>query len=93
MAAVRRRPRKQLKRLEDLTPKQFMKVLVDNPAFTAIADQMPKPVSHVDRSRGGRPAEYPPVVFLALGVLAAQTGSIRSAVRALEDEQSFWPDD
>ena len=85
MTAPLRRPRKQLKRLEDLTPKQFMKVLVDNPAFTAIADQMPKPVSHVDRSRGGRPAEYPPVVFLALGVLAAQTGSVRSAVRALAD--------
>jgi hypothetical protein len=50
-------------------------------------------INHVNRSRGGRPAEYPPVVFLALGVLAAQTGSIRSAVRALEDEQSFWPDD
>ena len=85
MTAPPRRPRKQLKRLEDLTPKQFMKVLVDNPAFTAIADQMPEPVSHVDRSRGGRPAEYPPVVFLALGVLAAQTGSVRSAVRALAD--------
>ena len=85
MTAVRRRPRKQLKRLEDLTPKQFMKVLVDNPAFTAIADQMPEPVSHRDCSRGGRPAEYPPVVFLALGVLAVQTGSIRSAVRALAD--------
>ena len=85
MTAPQRRPRKQLKRLENLTPKQFMKVLVDNPAFTAIADQMPEPVSHLDRSRGGRPAEYPPVVFLALGVLAAQTGSIRSAVRVLAD--------
>ena len=85
MTAARRRPRKQLKRLEDLTPKQFMKILVDNPAFTAIADEMPEPVSHVDRSRGGRLAEYPPVVFLALGALAAETGSIRSAVRALED--------
>ena len=85
MTAPQRRSRKQLTRLEDLTPKQFMKVLVDNPAFTDIADQMPEPVSHRDRSRGGRPAEYPPVVFLALGVLAAQTGSIRSAVRALAD--------
>jgi hypothetical protein len=85
MTAPQRRSRKQLKRLEDLTPKQFMKVLVDHTAFTAIADQMPEPVSHRDRSRGGRPAEYPPVVFLALGVLAAQTGSIRSAVRALAD--------
>ncbi len=85
MSTPRRRSHRRLKHVGEMTPKQLMASLVRSDEFKKIALAMPKPKSHKSRSQGGRVAEYPPAVFLAIGVLSVSAGGTRAAVRALAD--------